>query len=72
MADDRELGRLNAAEAWWALLARILSFFGGMAIMFFETIVENADRPWLIGAAMTMIGLPVANVIGKALDGKGG
>lgn len=61
--------RLVAAEAWVPLILRVSSFFGGMGIMFWQTVLENADRPYLIAAATGMMGLPVANIIGRALAG---
>lgn len=60
--------RLEAFEAWWPLIARVFSFFLGSGIMFWQTVVVAADRPWLIAAATGMMGLPVANVIGRMLS----
>jgi hypothetical protein len=60
--------KLELYEAWWALLARVFSFFFGAGIMFWQTAIASADRPWLIAAATGMMGLPVANVIGKMLS----
>jgi hypothetical protein len=36
------------------------TFLGGMAILGYETLVEKADRPYLLGVAAMMIGLPIA------------
>ncbi|MET0604209.1 MAG: hypothetical protein ABW167_19650 [Baekduia sp.] len=55
-------------EAWWPFVARVFSFFMGSGIMFWQTVVVTADRPWLIAAATGMMGLPVANVIGRMLS----
>ena len=49
-------------------MARVSSFLLGAVIMGFETVIEHADRPWLIAAATGMMGLPVANVLGKMLS----
>jgi hypothetical protein len=37
-----------------------ITFLGGMAILGYETLVEKADRPYLLGVAAMMIGLPIA------------
>jgi hypothetical protein len=57
---DPEHNRLREAEAWWALLARILAFFLGGAIFTFETIAEHADRTWLLIFAGGLMGPTVA------------
>lgn len=70
-AERRRQERLAAAEAWWALIVRVLTFLTGAGIMFWQTVVEHVDRPWLIAAATGMMGLPVANIIGRALSTNG-
>ncbi len=56
-----------AAEAWWALTSRILSFTGGLAIVGWQTVLENADRPWLLAVAVGMMGPAVASTVADVL-----
>ncbi len=70
MVDDREWGRLDAAEAWWALVARILAFFGGMGVMFYETAVGEG-KAWVIVGALTMMGFIAGTLLTRLLDGGG-
>lgn len=37
--------------------------------MFWQTVLEQADRPYLIAAATGMMGLPVASVVAQSLKG---
>ena len=54
-------------EAWWAFVARVLSFGGGLVIVLFETLYENVDRPWLLAAAIGMMGPAVAGAVADVL-----
>lgn len=53
----------------WARVVRVISFFAGLGIMFYETIADSSDRPWLYAAAIGMMGLPLAraaeSILGK-------
>ena len=55
-------------EAWWAAIARVLSFGGGLGILLFETLYENVDRPWLLAAAIGMMGPAVAGAVADVLS----
>lgn len=46
---------------------RAALFVMGLAIMGYETVFEHADRPWLIAAALGMLGLPIARSLESAL-----
>lgn len=56
------------AEAWWALIARILTFIGGMALMAY-IVISKDNRAYLVGIALTALGLPVAGIVRSALQG---
>lgn len=45
----------------------VVAFFGGLGILTFETIFEQADRPWLIAAALGLMGFPFASAVDKWL-----
>lgn len=59
----------NRFDLLWGRVVRVTSFFAGLGIMFYETIADSSDRPWLYAAAVGMMGLPVAraaeNILGK-------
>jgi hypothetical protein len=52
----------------WTRVVRVTSFVGGMAIMGYETIGDQSDRPWLYAAAIGMMGLPVARAAENVLS----
>lgn len=54
---------LRAVEAWWPLIARILSFLTGMAILLWQNVVENEAQDILVGAGLALLGLPVLPAI---------
>ena len=56
-------------RAWWLVLRDVVAFVGGLGILIFETIFEQADRPWLIAAALGMMGFPFAAAVDKWLKG---
>jgi hypothetical protein len=63
--------RVVVIRAWAHVLLRdIGSPLAGFAMLGYETIFENADRPWIIGAALTLLGYPVADRIDKLLKGR--
>lgn len=55
--------RLQTAEAWWPLIARILTFLTGLAVLLWQTIAEPAAQTLLVGAALALLGLPVLPVV---------
>ncbi len=54
-------------NSWWIVIRDILAFWGGLAIVFYETLYENVDRPWLFAVAIGMMGLPAASKMDKWL-----
>lgn len=52
-------------------MQRQVVFWLGVAIMIYETVIAHADRPWLIAAALGMLGLPVARSLESALSKMG-
>ena len=56
-----------AAAAWWALISRIVAFFGGMSIAIWQTVFENVDRPWSLAVAVGMMGPAVASAVADVL-----
>lgn len=62
----RQPDSVALAEAWWALIARVLTFLGGMALLAF-VVVTRDERMWLVGIALTAVGLPVAGFVRQAL-----
>lgn len=60
---------MNYFDLIWGRVVRVMSFLGGLAIMAYETVGDQSDRPWLYAAAIGMMGLPLAraaeNVLGK-------
>lgn len=54
-------------DALWLRLTRVLSFLGGMAIAFYETVADRSDRFWPYGIAAAMMGLPLAAAAQDAL-----
>ena len=63
--------RRSEIEAWWPLILRIASGTTGLAIIVWQTVVENVDRPYLIAGAITMMGFPVAGYIAEKLGQNG-
>lgn len=43
----------------FTVVRTVVLFVGGMAGMAYQTVVEHADRPSLIVAFLTMLGLPI-------------
>jgi hypothetical protein len=62
--------KLRKWETIWPLMARSSSFMAGLVIMFWQTVLENADRPYLIGASVTMMGLPAAGWLASSLSNR--
>ena len=51
------------AEQWWALIARVLAFLLGSGILVWQTVFEEADRLYLIVAAVGLCGPVVAQSV---------
>lgn len=64
--------RVTELEAWWAFLARVFSFLLGAGIMVWQTVLEQADRPWLIAAGLGLMGLPIVNVFSQLIGARNG
>lgn len=62
--------KLEIYKAWWSFLAPVLSFTTGVGILFWQTVIESADRAWLIGGALTAMGWPVAGFVADRVGGR--
>jgi hypothetical protein len=51
------------AEQWWALIARVMAFFLGSGILIWQTVIEEADRLYLIVAAVGLCGPVVSQSV---------
>jgi hypothetical protein len=60
--------RRAEVEAWWALVARILAFFLGALILFYQTFFEAQDRFLLISAAIGLMGPLVAASVAQVIS----
>jgi DNA-binding IclR family transcriptional regulator len=56
-----------AAEAWWALTARVLSFFVGMGIAVWQTVILDVPQPWSLAVAVGMMGPAAASATADVL-----
>lgn len=57
-------------QSWVRLLFRdVAAPLMGIVILSYETVIEKADRPWLIIAALTLLGYPFADRVDKWLKG---
>lgn len=45
-----------------------LRFISGLLVLGYETVIEKADRPWLIVAAIGLMGYSGITKLGKLLD----
>jgi hypothetical protein len=74
MTDIRKNGgpsdKLQRYEAWWPFIARVIAFLLGTTILFWQTVLEQADRPYLIGGALVLMGFPIAAALAKGLEGR--
>lgn len=69
-ADRDRRRRQEDFQSWVRIAFRdIASPSLGIAILAWETMVEQADRPWLIVAALTLLGYPFADRVDKWLKG---
>jgi hypothetical protein len=57
-------------RVWWSIIRDILAFFGGMAVIAYETAWASADRPWLLIIAIGMMGIPFASKADDWISGK--
>lgn len=57
---------MNFEKAWNAL-TRVTAFIVGLGILVYETVFEHTDRPWLLAAALGLLGLPVARAAEQLL-----
>jgi hypothetical protein len=55
----------------WSRVVKIFAFFLGMYIMYHEAFQDNLDRPYLLAAAVAMMGLQVAETVEKIVAGFG-
>jgi hypothetical protein len=59
----------TSTRRWRLQLSRpardALTFLAGLAIMGWETLAERADRPYLLGAALAMLGLPYVRFLDR-------
>lgn len=70
MARRSQHTRQQAVRAWLHLLFRdLLSPALGIGILVWQTVVADADRPWLIVASLTLLGYPFADRVDKWLKG---
>lgn len=63
-----DLTQQDKIRAWWSVVRDIIAFFGGMTVIGFETVVANADRPWLLVVAIGMMGIPFAAKVDQLLS----
>lgn len=42
-----------------------LTFLGGLGVVAWQTLAEKADRPYLLGAALAMLGLPYVRFLDR-------
>jgi hypothetical protein len=56
-----------AFEAWWALIARVIAFLLGATILVWQMAFEDADRLYLIVAAIGLMGPTVAQSVATVL-----
>ncbi len=66
-SSDEEPDYAASVERWTPIVVRLGSFFTGTAILFWQTVLENADRPYLIGGAITLMGYPAAGILADKL-----
>lgn len=52
----------------WMRITRVASFFLGIGIGAYETVVDKSDRPYLLAFAAGLIGLPLARAIDAGLS----
>lgn len=58
-------------DAWFPRIARAASFLVGLAILAYSALDGGPDRPWLYGAAVTLIVPPAAGRIERMLRSAG-
>lgn len=58
-------------DRWFPRLARAASFTVGLAILAYSALDSGPDRPWLYGAAVTLIAPPAAGRIERMLRSAG-
>lgn len=56
----------------WFFIRQVLTFFGGMAGFFYETVFATSDRVWLLIFFGGMVGLPfvegIEDYVKKTID----
>lgn len=53
---------------WYAVAVAAVLLINGIGIIWYETVVETADRPYLIFAALAMMGLVPRSVLDYLRD----
>lgn len=64
----RRRSRRKEAEAWWPLLARIIAFFAGLAMLGYGTVELKGSSAAVLLAGIGLTGVPIARVAEKLLD----
>lgn len=54
------LTRAEIIKDYWQALRDPLLTLGGIAIAFYETLVQQVDRPYILAVAVAMMGIPWA------------
>lgn len=55
----------------WTRFVKIIAFLLGMGIMYHEAFQDNLDRPYLLAAAIAMMGLQIAETAEKIVSSFG-
>lgn len=70
METPEQQDRAAVVERWTPIIIRLGSFVAGLGILFWQTVLETADRPYLIGGAITLIGYPAAGALATKLGSR--
>lgn len=65
---SRRRSKVEEAEAWWALVSRILAFIAGVGMLFYATVLDAEHSAALLLAGIGLTGVPLAPVAEKLLD----
>ena len=60
---------MNTFDQIFIRLTKVVGLVLGSGIMIYETGWDHQDRPYLYAAALMMMGLQIAEVVGKVAEG---
>lgn len=65
---SRRRSKVDKADAVWALVARIIAFFAGLAMLAYGTVVLKGSSASILLAGIGLTGVPITPIAERLLD----